>query len=99
MDAVSQILADRAQTDRPSGMVMVSFVAHAAIVAAFAFIPARWQVKPDDSNVMMISLGGPDGPVQGKNAISSKPVEVAAPDAVTPRNAPPPAAAKPEMVE
>lgn len=98
MDAVSQVLADRAQTERLTGMVMVSFAVHVTLLAAFAFVPGRWQTTPDDTNVMVISLGGPEGPVQGKNAISSKPVEVAAPDA-TPKTAAPPAPAKPEMVE
>src|SRR5215213_4516005 len=98
MDAVSEILTDRAhEADRLTGMVLLSFVVHVGLMAGFAFMPGRWQVTPDDRDVMVVSFGGPEGPVQGKNPISPRPVEVATPDPVKPQPVTPPAAAKPEM--
>jgi TonB family protein len=55
-------------------------------------------VTPNDADVMVISLGGPPGPVQGRNPISGRPVEEVAP-ATKPKTDTPPAAAKPEMIE
>jgi TonB family protein len=48
---------------------------------------------------MVIQLGGPMGPVQGRNPIAPKPVQEAVPETVKPKNDAPPAAAKPEMIE
>jgi TonB family protein len=98
MDAVSEILAARAhQAERLSGMVILSLIAHAALITGFAFIPARWDAAPDPSTVMIISIGGPEGPVQGRNAISAPRVDVAA-ETAKPRIDTPPPAAKPEMI-
>src|SRR4051812_18685272 len=98
MDAVSEILVDRSrEADRFSRMVIVSLVLHAVIVSAVALLPSRWDVNAKAEDVMVISLGGPEGPVQGRNPISAPRVEEAVPDAKPTINTPP-AAAKPEMV-
>jgi TonB family protein len=52
------------------------------------------------SKVMMISIaGGAPGPDQGRNPMTSKPVQEVAPDLTKAKNDAPPAIAKPEMVE
>ena len=99
MDAVSQILDDRTrEADKFSRMVLVSLVAHAAIVTAVALMPSRWDAAPDQKDVMVISLGGPPGPIQGRNPISGLKVDEVAPNPAKPRVEPAPSAAKPEMV-
>lgn len=100
MDAVSEVLADRAhQADRLLRMVLLSFAAHVALIAAVAIVPSGWDAAPDASEVMVITLGGPPGPIQGKNPISGRPVEEAVPEPVKPRADAPPPAARPEMIE
>jgi outer membrane biosynthesis protein TonB len=101
MDAVTEILIDRSQqADKVTRMVIVSLVAHAALISVIAFMPNRWSsTAPDNAQVMTISLGGAPGPQQGRNPISAKPVQEAVPDTVKPKNDAPPALAKPEMVE
>jgi outer membrane biosynthesis protein TonB len=101
MDAVTEILIDRSQqADKVTRMVIVSLIAHAALITAIAFAPSRWGSTPvDNSHVMTISLGGAPGPKQGKNPISDKPIQEAVPDTVKPRNEAPPALVKPEMIE
>src|SRR3954462_4898779 len=98
MDAVSEILVDRSrEADKFSRMVIVSLVIHGVILSALAFIPSRWDVPATSENVIEISFGGPEGPMQGRNMISAKPIEEAVPVA-KPRGDTRPAAAKPEMV-
>lgn len=100
MDAVSEILADRSRdADTLSRMVVVSLVAHLALVAALAFAPNPWSEPKEESRSMVISLGGPVGPVQGRNPISAKAIQERVPDGVKPKNDAPPALAKPEMIE
>jgi outer membrane biosynthesis protein TonB len=101
MDAVTEILVDRSQqADKVTRMVIVSLVAHAALITAIAFAPSRWGSAPvDNSHVMAISIGGAPGPQQGHNPISAKPMQEAVPETVKPRNDAPPALAKPEMIE
>ena len=101
MDAVTEILVERSQqADKVARMVIVSLVAHAALVAAVAFAPSRWGSTPVDNRpVMTISLGGAPGPLQGRNPISAKPVQEAVPETVKPNTEAPPALAKPEMIE
>jgi TonB family protein len=99
MDAVSQILVDRSQdADKVTRMVIASLAMHAALITAVAFVPSKWDVRPDPSKVMVISLGGAPGPVQGRNPMSPKPVQEAVPENVKPKNDAPPALARPEMV-
>jgi TonB family protein len=101
LDAVTEILIDRSQqADRVARMMIVSLVAHAALISAIAFAPSRWGSTPvDNSHVMTISLGGAPGPQQGRNPISAKPVQDAVPETVKPKNEAPPALVKPEMIE
>ena len=102
MDAVTQVLVDRSrQADNISRMVVLSLAAHAAFVAAVAFMPSIWSttVRPDASRTMVISLGGAPGPRQGMTAISAKPVQEVAPNPPKANEQAPPALAKPEMVE
>ena len=99
MDAVSQVLADRTrETDKFSRMVLVSLVAHAAIVTAVTLVPSKWNVEPQQKDVMVISLGGPPGPIQGKNPITGRPVDEVVKEAAKPRVDTAPSPAKPEMV-
>lgn len=99
MDAVSEILDDRSrEADRLSRMVMLSLAAHVAVIGALAFMP-RFSTRSDDtSRAMMISIGGAEGPDQGRNPISARQVQVAAPEGAKPVVTPP-APPKPEMVE
>src|SRR4051794_3215070 len=100
MDAVSEILADRTrETDSLARTVVVSFAIHVVLVAAFAYMPRMWDPAPDPGHVMVITIGGAPGPVQGRNPIAAKPVQQAVPETAKPRNDAPPAAAKPEMIE
>jgi TonB family protein len=100
MDSVTQILLDRSrQADGIGRLVLLSFAAHAAIIAALAFTPGAWGHHEDNAPVMTIQLGGAPGPIQGRAAISAKPVPEAAPETAKPKLEAPPALAKPEMVE
>ena len=100
MDAVSEVLVDRSkQADKVAQMVVVSLVAHAALIAAVAFVPANSNTPAETGRVMTISLGGAPGPVQGRNPISTRPTEVAVPETAKPTVSTTPAANKPEMVE
>jgi len=101
MDAVTAVLIDRSkQAERIGSMVTLSLVAHVVLVTAIALMPHRPIVDENASKrVMTISLAGALGPVQGRNAIASKPVQQAVPEDVKPKNDAPPALAKPEMVE
>lgn len=98
MDAVSEVLVDRSKdADKVAQMVVVSLVAHAALIAAVTFAPTQGNAPAETGKVMTISLGGAPGPDQGRNPMSTKPTEVAAPDTAKPV-ATPPVAPKPEMV-
>ena len=100
MDAVSEILLERSrETDTIARTVAVSLVAHAALIAAFTYLPQRWAAPKDDPHVMTISLSGPPGPIQGHNAVPAKEVQQAVPDPVKPKVDAPPALIKPELTE
>jgi len=100
MDAVSHILDDRArEADKFTKMVVVSLALHAAVVASLALVPPS-SGDVDASKVMMISIaGGAPGPDQGRNPMSSRPVQEVAPDPSKARTDTPPAVARPEMIE
>jgi len=100
VDAVTEILVERSQqADKIGRVVIVSLMAHAALIAAFALAP-RWQPTPAEHlPSMVISLGGAPGPVQGRNPISAKPTQEVAPEHVKPNTDAPPVLAKPEMIE
>lgn len=100
MDAVSEVLADRSKpADKVAQMVVVSLVAHAALIAAVTFAPTRWNAPKETGKVMTISLGGAPGPVQGRNPLSTVPKQQAVPETAKPSATTTPAAAKPEMIE
>jgi TonB family protein len=99
MDAVSVILEDRSRdADRLSRTVMLSLAAHVAIIAGLAVAPRLSTPADDRARVMTISLGGAEGPDQGRNPMSARQVQQAVPDTAKPVVAPP-APPKPEMVE
>ena len=100
MDAVSEVLADRARDAAPlSRMVMLSLAAHVALIAAVTFLPRAASLAPDDRHVMTLVFGGAEGPDQGRNPTSAKKIQEVAPDPAKPRDDAPPAATKPEMIE
>jgi outer membrane biosynthesis protein TonB len=100
MDAVTEVLLERSENvDKLSKMLIVSLVAHAAIVTAVTLLPRQWAEPRGTAPVMTISLGGPSGPQQGNNTIAAKQIQEVAPETVKPRNEAPPALTKPEMIE
>jgi outer membrane biosynthesis protein TonB len=101
MDAVTEVLIDRTHdVDRLSRMMVVSFVAHAALIAVVAIVPQFVSgTARDEGPVMTISLAGGEGPIQGRNPESAKPIQEAVSETAKPKNDAPPAIAKPEMIE
>jgi len=102
VDAVTEVLIDRSyQADRLSRMVVVSFVAHAAFISLVALAPRLWPEPDavDERHIMTISLAGAEGPVQGRNPESAKPVQQVTAEPVKAKDEAPPALAKPDMVE
>ena len=101
MDAVTEVLLDRTrEVENVTTMVVLSLLAHAALVGVVAFGPRFFESKPvDNAPVMVISLGGAPGPLQGRNPIANKAIQEVAPDPAKARNDSPPALPKPEMVE
>jgi hypothetical protein len=94
MDAVTEVLLDRSRdAQKISGMVVLSLVLHGILLSAIALVPYAFSRPPQPRNVMTISLGGAPGPVQGRTAISAKPVQQVAPDAT--KKITPPALPKP----
>lgn len=106
MDAVSHILVERqagaAGLDRMFGW---SAVAHLALLAFVALVPAGWlgaRMANEPTSVMNIQIGGPVGPRDGgMTAMGARPIQqvkpVEAQKAIEPIR--PPAAAEPEMIE
>jgi TonB family protein len=98
---VSDVLRDRMH--EPAGlqkMVVVSVVAHAALIAAALVVPAslfpREPAAP--TTVMTISLGGGEGPRNGGlTSIGGRPVQAVAPPEAKREAVRPPAAKTPEM--
>src|SRR5258708_14782065 len=102
MDAVPEILLDRSRdTKKLSRMVVVSLLLHGALITAITVLPRLLPVAAPASSerVMNISLAGPEGPIQGHNAMSGKQIQEAVPDTAKPKNDAPPALEKPAMVE
>ena len=100
MDAVTEVLLDRTgEADKLTRLVIVSLAAHAAILAALAVAPALRSAAPDNAHVMTIAIAGPEGPIQGRNAMAGREVQQAVPETAKPRAVTPPAPPKPEMVE
>jgi outer membrane biosynthesis protein TonB len=98
MDAVTEILVERSQQADKVGLALIlSLVAHAILVTAFAFAP-QWRTQAAaDLPVMTISLGGAPGPNQGRAPITAKQIQEAVPETVKANNDALPALAKPEM--
>jgi TonB family protein len=102
MDAVTQVLLDRSRdAQKISRMVVVSLLLHGAVITTIAVLPRLLPARsaPPAERVMSISLAGPEGPIQGRNAMAAKPIQEAVPETVKPKNDAPPALPKPEMVE
>ncbi len=100
MDAVTEILLDRSRgADRVTQVVILSLVVHVSVLLGVAVLPHHWDAPKDDAHVMTISLSGPPGPIQGRNPIAAKAIQVAVPEAAKPKTDAPPALVKPEMVE
>lgn len=102
MDAVTQILLDRSRdVQKLSRMVVVSLVLHGVLLTAIIVGPRLLPSKaaPPPEHVIDISVSGPEGPIQGRNATAAKEVQQVAHDAAKPKNDAPPALIKPEMVE
>ena len=99
MDAVSEILDDRARdTESLSRSVTLSLGAHIAIIAALVLAPRFDGVQEERARVMTISLGGAEGPQQGRNPMDARKIEEAVPEGKKPTDTPP-MATKPEMIE
>jgi outer membrane biosynthesis protein TonB len=101
MDAVTEVLIDRSQqADRLSQMVVVSLLAHALVLSAVVLSGRFWPGTDAsrDDHVMTISLAGGEGPIQGHNPESAKPIQQAEPNA-KPKEQAPPMLTRPEMVE
>jgi outer membrane biosynthesis protein TonB len=100
MDAVSEVLVDRSkQADKVAQTMVLSLVAHAALIALVTFVPGSSSETQTQPRVMTISLGGAPGPLQGRNPISSVPKQQVVPETVKPAVNTTPAAAKPELIE
>src|SRR5215216_255408 len=84
MEAVADILSDRMR--QPRGLnrtVVVSLLAHAALLAAFFLMPSLTPAHEGEREVMQISLGGAPGPrAGGMTPMGGRPVQ--APAARTP---------------
>lgn len=100
-EAVSDILAERAQaTGGISRMVVVSLIAHGALLASMIVAPSFWQsATATNEKFLEISLGGVEGPnLGGMTPPSARKVdEVGERDPRARPDVPPPAT--PEMVE
>jgi TonB family protein len=101
-EAVSTILIDRArEVEGVNRMVLVSLVAHAAIIAGVLMMPASWRTQaPQQESVrMVLSLGGSPGPnTGGMTQIANRPVQAVAPPEARPAPVAPPARKTPDMV-
>ncbi|MEX2661882.1 MAG: TonB C-terminal domain-containing protein [Vicinamibacterales bacterium] len=104
-EAVSDILLERAQLSESMSrmiprMLLLSFAAHALLVASLFFAPDFWSsVSVEKSTPMFISLGGAEGPdAGGMNTIAARPVQREAEPDEKPSRPTPPAAKAPEMV-
>src|SRR3954451_6855634 len=99
-EAVSDILDLRTRESQGlPRMIVVSMVAHAALLAMVVLVPADWQSQPKPKvNPMFISLGGAIGPnAGGMTQLSGRSVQAVAPVEPKARVEPPPAPKAPEM--
>jgi TonB family protein len=99
-EAVSDILEERAKVAAGlSRAVILSLVAHGVLLSTLILVPQFWSsAKARNEKVMVISLGGAEGPESGgRNPLSARPVQEVAPPQPRVREAPP-APKPPEMV-
>lgn len=105
MDDVSLVLADRARVATGlERMLAWSVLAHVALVAIVALVPAGWlgQDAEEQGPVMMISLAGAPGPRDGgMTPMGGRPIQELRPTEARKAIEPvrPPAAREPEMIE
>lgn len=105
MDAVSEVLIARADTDAGlSSMLGASALAHLALVTVFVLVPSWWfgAENPAPETIMQISLGGPIGPNDGGLAtLGGRAIQQAVPVEPNKTVEPvrPPSAKTPEMIE
>lgn len=101
-EAVSDILIARTrQAEGMNRMLVVSFAAHATLIAAFVLVPPEWRTGRalTQPNLMDISLGGTPGVDSGgMTPLSGRPVQTVTEARPSPI-ATPAAAPKPEMIE
>jgi len=99
VDAVTEVLIDRARTQQKlSRMVVVSLVLHGMLITALAVLP-QFRHAPPPTSYMTIVLGGTPGPQQGRTPTSAKEVQEVAKPAAKPTPEAPPALRKPDLVE
>jgi TonB family protein len=99
-EAVSDIIASRSEPIQGiSRMVVLSLLAHGVLVTVVLLKPDFWAGRTKaESQPMMISLGGAEGPDNGGlNQLSARPVQEVAPPEARPKAEPQPAPAPPEM--
>jgi TonB family protein len=102
MDAVTEVLLDRSQdAQKLSRMVVLSLLLHGVLLTAIVVVPQLLPARAAQpaEHVIDISVSGPEGPIQGRNAEAAKAIQQAVPEATKPKNDAPPALTKPEMVE
>jgi protein TonB len=100
-EAVSDILLERSrEADIAGRMLVISCLAHAALIAAVIVMPNSWRMSPTTADVtpMTITLSSGTGPdTGGLTPISGKPVQEVAAE-TKPAPVTPPAPKAPEMV-
>jgi len=99
-EAVSDIIAERSQAaDGVVRLVILSMVAHVVLLAVIGLTPEFWAGRHEaESEPMVISLGGTEGPdAGGFNPLSARPVQEVAPPESRPRVEAQPAPKPPEM--
>ncbi len=101
-EPASSILIDRSrEVEGINRMVLVSLVAHAAIIGGVLLMPASWRTgapKPETVR-MVLSLGGSPGPnAGGFTQMANRAVQAVAPSEARPAPVAPPARKTPDMV-
>jgi outer membrane biosynthesis protein TonB len=103
-EAVSDIISARAHaadhiTRRLAWLIGVSALGHALFVTALVLMPDFWSgAAKAESEPMMISIGGAEGPeTGGMNSLSARPVQAVAPPDARPAPIAQPAPETPEM--
>lgn len=99
MDAVTGIDRSR-EEDALTRMVLLSFAAHATLLALVILLPTAWRaVVRDNRAVMTVTIDGDSGPRQGRNPIPARPVQKEPAAAAKPTTESPAAPSQTEMIE